>query len=147
MAKNEDENEEYKLLGNVDGKRYEKVRAHLLTHECYILADGRMTSMRQQSELLLLVLNRSLIFASPLTIYRRIKVRMKALALNVDKLSAASALQLCYDGRVVNRIDRYVFLDQFIDDKLKRSDSVMHVKSFPKDKSVTAEAVFALSLR
>ena len=42
---------------------------------------------------------------------------MKALTSSNIALNAASALQLCYDGRVVDKIDRYVFLGQFVGDR------------------------------
>ena len=52
------------------------------------------------------------------------------------------ALTLCYDGRVIDKIDRYEFLGQFVDDKLEPCESVMHVKSIPKTISVTAGVIF-----
>ena len=67
---------------------------------------------------------------------------MKALTSSNAVLSTASALQLCYDGRVIDKIDRYVFLGQFVDDKLEPCESVMHVKSIPKTISVTAGVIF-----
>ena len=69
---------------------------------------------------------------------RRKKVRMKALTSSNIALNAASAVQLCYDGQVVDKIDRYVFLGQFVGDKLERCESIMLVKSFPNSISVTA---------
>ena len=47
-------------------------------------------------------------------------------------------LQLCYDGRVVNTSDRYVFLGQFLLADCKK-ESVIAVKSFPSGTSVTSE--------
>ena len=77
------------------------------------------------------------------TLYRRREeVRMKALTSSNAVLTTASALQLCYDGRVIDKIDRYVFLGQFVDDKLEPCKSVMHVKSIPKTISVTAGVIF-----
>ena len=102
-----------------------------------------MTSIRQQSDQLTLLVDRRSISASPLTIHpRREAVRMKSMILSEAKLEAAPVQQLCYDGRIVNKIDRYVVLGQFIDDTQSGCESVMHVKSFPKDMAVTAEAVF-----
>ena len=87
-----------------------------------------MTSIRQQSDQLTSLVDWHSISASPATIHRRREtLRMKSMTLSEAKLDAASALQLCYDGRIVNKIDRYVFLG--------------HVKSFPKDMTVTAEVV------
>ena len=44
--------------------------------------------------------------------------------------------------RTIDKIDRYVFLDQFVSDKNERCESVMLVKSLPKSLSVTAEVIF-----
>ena len=41
----------------------------------------------------------------------------------------------------MDKIDRYVFLGQFVDDKLEPCESVMHVKSIPKTISVTAGVI------
>ena len=137
------EDEEYKPSENTGGKKYKKVRIYSVSEESCVLADRRMTSIRQQSDQLTSLVDRGSISASPATIHRRREaVRMKSMTLSEAKLDAAPALQLCYDGRIVNKIDRYVVLGQFIDDTQSGCESVMHVKSFPKDMAVTAEAVF-----
>ena len=66
---------------------------------------------------------------------------MKALTSSNAALTTASALQICYVGRVIDKIDRYVFLGQFVD-KLEPCESGMHVKSIPKTISVTAGVIF-----
>ena len=102
-----------------------------------------MTSLRQQSDQLLSIVDRDKISASVSTLYRRREeVRMKALTSSNAVLSTASALQLCYDGRVIDKIDRYVFLGHFVDDKLEPCESAMHVKFIPKTISVTAGVIF-----
>ena len=140
----EDSDEDYEAKGTpVGGKRYEKVRIYSVSDKSCILADRRMTSIRQQSDQLLSVVDRRKISASASSVYRRREeVRMKALILSDTALATTSALQLCYDGRVIDKIDRYVFLGQFVSDKLERCESVMLVKSFPKPISVTAEVIF-----
>ena len=69
-------------------------------------------------------------------------MRLKALTFSDVALATASALQLCYEGRVVDKIDRYVFLGQFVSDKNERCESFMLVKSLPELLSVTAAAIF-----
>ena len=66
-----------------------------------------MTSIRQQSDQLL-AYGGAAIAASPSTIFRnREKIRMKALEQAEVQLKACSFMQLCYDGRVINKSDRY----------------------------------------
>ena len=50
-------------------------------------------------------------------------------------------MQLCYDGRVVNKSHRYVFLGQFLQADCKK-ESVIAAKSFPSGTSVTSEVLF-----
>ena len=69
-----------------------------------------MTSIRQQSDQLYSVLGESQIAASPSTVSPFEKVRTKALTESSSLLNAATAIQLCCDGRVVLSIDRYIFL-------------------------------------
>ena len=57
---------------------------------------------------------------------------MKALKKSEESLAAVSALQLCYDGRVIERIDRYVFAGQFVNAQLDPCDTVVLVRSIPK---------------
>ena len=64
MVKNEDENKEYKPLENV-GKKNITRKFEFIYDECCILADCRITTIRQQSDQLLSVVGRSVISASP----------------------------------------------------------------------------------
>lgn len=106
-----DDDEEFKPMEKpVGGKCYEKVRIYSVSDECCILADRRMTSIRQQADQLASVVDRRQISASASSIYRRREeVRMKALAKSKVLLAEASALQLCYDGRIIEKLDHYVF--------------------------------------
>ena len=86
----------------------------------------------QTTRELVSLIGRREISASASTIYRqREEVRMKALAWSGILLATASALQLCYDRRVIDKIDRIVFLGQFVSEKLQNCYSVMLVKSIP----------------
>ena len=59
-----------------------------------------------------------------------------------EYLAAAAALHLGYDGRTIEKIDRYVFVGQFVNAQLDPRDTVMLVSSISKTVSVTAEVVF-----
>ena len=62
------------------GKNYTKARTFSVTKESCILGDRRLTSIRQQSDKLLSVVNTEKIAASPTTIFRkREQCRLKAL--------------------------------------------------------------------
>ena len=67
---------------------------------------------------------------------------MKALRRCKADLNKANALQLCYDGKIINKIDRYVFIGQYYDPHQHCSERIMAVKSFPAGVSVTAQTVF-----
>ena len=124
----------------IGGKGYTRKLVSVSDTSC-ILADRRLTSIRQKPDQLLSVENSGgKIAASPATVYRRRnQCRLKALANSEANLKAANALQLSYDGKRINEIDRYVFWGQFL-----RSDGnkceVLGVKSFC-EKSVTAEVI------
>ena len=123
------------------GKKYVKVKTSKVSAESCILADRRLTSIRQQSDQLLSVAG-SAIAASPSTIFReREKIRMTALKNSESLLNGCAFLQLCNDGRVVNKSDRYVFLGQFLQADCKK-ESVIAVKSFPSGTSVTSKVLF-----
>jgi len=123
------------------GKKYVKVKSKLSLDSC-MLADRRMTSIRQQSEQLLSLEGTS-IAASPTTVfYNREKTRMRALQEAEQQLNACTSLQLCYDGRVVNKSDRYVFLGQCVDASNAKKEAVIGVKSYPPGKSVTSDVLF-----
>ena len=89
------------------------------------------------------VFGRRCVAASPSTVYRRREdVRMRALKKSEESLAAASPLQLCYDGRIIENINRYVFVGQFVNAQLDPCDTVMLVGSIPKTVFVTANASF-----
>ena len=50
------------------------------------------------------------------------------------------AWQLCYDGKITDGIDRYVFVGQCFDQE--KVSTPLQVKSFQKETSVTSAAVF-----
>ena len=103
-----------------------------------ILANRPLTSIRQQLDQLLSVENSGgKIAASPATVYRRRnQCRLKALANSEANLRAANALQLSYDGKRINEIDRYVFLGQFLGSDGNKCEEVLGVKSFVKNRSL-----------
>ena len=124
------------------GKKYKKIKTAEVSSESCTFADRRLTSIRQQSDQLLSVVG-SEIAASPSTIFRkREKVRISALSDAEVKLHGSDFLQLCYDGRVVNKSDRYVFLGQFFNTAGSETEAVIAVKSFPCGTSVTSEVLF-----
>ena len=83
------------------------------------------------------------IAASPSTIFcKREQCRLKALRRCKAELNKADALQLCYDGKIINKIDRYVFIGQYYDHDQHFSERIMAVKSFPAGVSVIAQTVF-----
>ena len=55
---------------------------------------------------------------------------MKAFEQAKVQLKAPQIMQLCYDGRVVNKSDRYIFLGQFMVEELKKTEALIAVKSF-----------------
>ena len=66
----------------------------------------------------------------------------KALTESNSLLNAVTAIQLCYDGRVVFNMDCYNFLSQFTDEYDQKHDSVMAVKSFRNYVSVKTALLF-----
>ena len=120
-----------------------KLELFSVTEESCILVDRRLTSIRQQSDQLLSVSGSEKIAASPSTIFRkREQCRLKALRRCKADLNKADALQLCYDGKIINKINRYVFIRQYYDPDQHFSERIMAVKSFPAGVSVTAQTVF-----
>ena len=68
--------EEYQLIKTLGGNNYKKVKIISVTEKSCVLADRRMTSMRQQS-----VMSKTNIAASTANAYRRRQeIRMKAFA-------------------------------------------------------------------
>ena len=51
-----------------------------------------------------------------------------------------NAWHLCYDGKIIDGIDRYVFIGQCFDQE--KVSTPLQVKSFQKETSVTSAAVF-----
>ena len=52
----------------------------------------------------------------PSTIFcKREQCRLKALRRCEADLNKADALQLCYDSKIINKINRYVFIGQYYD--------------------------------
>ena len=108
-------NEANKPEEAVGGKKYEKVCIYSVTDKSCPFADRRI-SIRQQSDQLCSVLGENQKARSASTVYRhREKARTKALIESNSLLNAATAIQLCCDGRVVLSMNRYMFLDQFTD--------------------------------
>ena len=69
-------------------------------------------------------------------------MRMKALKKSEESLVAASTLQLCYDGKIIEKIDRCLFARKFVNAQLDPCDTVMLMGSIPKTISVTANVSF-----
>ncbi|CAK8684380.1 unnamed protein product [Clavelina lepadiformis] len=134
---------DFEIKKVIGGKFYKKIHTFSVNQEMCMLADRRMTSIRQHSDQLR-SLAREKIAASPTTIFRRReKVRMKALERCQLEIKSCSAMQLCYDGRVINSLDRYVFVGQLLDDQNKKCERIVGVKTFPKGTSVTGEILFS----
>ena len=64
---------------------------------------------------------------------------MEALKKCEKELGRVAAIQLCYDGKFINKMDRYILLGQYVD-KRKKCEKVIAVKTFEKGRSVTAES-------
>ena len=56
--------------------------------------------------------------------------------------TSSTSFQLCYDERIIDGIDRYVFVGQFVDSNDAMMDQVIGIKSFQKGESVTGENLF-----
>ena len=99
-------------------------------------------SIRLQSELQRSTVGEKYISALPATVFRkREQFRLEALKKCEKELGRAAAIQLCYDGKIINKMDRYILLGQYVD-KEKKCEKVIAVKTFEKGKSVTVESVF-----
>ena len=66
---------------------------------------------------------------------------MEALKKCEKELGRAAAIQLCYNGKIINKMDRYKLLEPYVD-KEKKCEKVIAVKTFEKRRSVTAKSVF-----
>ena len=63
---------------------------------------------------------------------------MEALKKCEKELGRAAAIQLCYEGKIINKMDRYILLGQYVD----QCEKVIAVKAFEKGRPVTDEFVF-----
>ena len=126
-------------------KSIKRKSLHLKDESC-VRADKRMLSVRQQSDAILSVVGKDAVAASPSTVFqKRQKFRLTVLEKCEAALSSLKLYILSYGGRVVNKVDRHVFLGQGIgcDQTIKPERHAMDVKSFPKTSSITGEAIFA----
>ena len=99
----------------VGGESYEKIRVYSVTHKSCIPVDHRMGLIRQESDQLVSVFGQRYIAASVSTVCsQREDVEMKILKKSEEFLARASALQLCYDGKIILKIDRCVFVGRFV---------------------------------
>ena len=126
------------------GKNYTKARTFSITEESCILADRRLTSsVSNLISFSLSVVGSEKTAASPSTIFsKREQCRLKALRRCKADLNKADAPKLCYDGKIINKIDRYVFIGQYYDPDQHFFERIMAVKSFTAGASVTAQTVF-----
>ena len=124
------------------GKSYKRLREFSISDSDCKAADRRLVSIRQQSDLQKSTVGKKKISASPATVYRkREQCRLEAVKKREEELRLAKAVQLCYDGKIVNKMDRYVLLGQYTIEQNK-CEKVVAVKTFNKGLSVTAETVF-----
>ena len=97
------------------GKAYQRLKTYSISPRDCIQADRLFTSIRQQSDFQKSTVGENNIAASSATVYRkREQCRLDALRRCEDDLRQASAIQLCYDGKILNHMDRYVFLGQIV---------------------------------
>ena len=50
---------------------------------------------------------------------------------------------MCYDGKIINKLDRYVMLAQYVNEGKCRGVAVAAVKAFAKNVSVTSKVMFS----
>ena len=56
--------------------------------------------------------------ASPATAFRKPEQsRLETLKRCLEELRHTTAIQLCYDGKILSKLDRWVLLDQFVSEK------------------------------
>ena len=114
--------------------------AEIATKTKCVLADRRYTSLCQQADQ-----ETPENFKNPRTskssIHRkREKYRIESLKSAQLKHVTLDAWQLCCDGKIIDGIDRYVFISQCFDQE--KVSTLLQVKSFQKETSVTSAAVF-----
>ena len=108
--------------------------AGIVTKTKCLLADRRCTSLRQQADQLT-----PENFENPGT-SKSSKYRIESLKSALLKHVTVDAWQLCYDGKIIDGIHRYVFIGQCFDQE--KVSTPLQVKSFQKETSVTSAAVF-----
>ena len=117
------------------------------TADC-VMADRRLVSIQQQSEMQKCTVVEGSISASPITVFqKREQFRLEALKRCEEELRHTTAIQLCYDGKIVNKMGRwgrYVFLVKFFSEE-KDCGKVIAVKIFLKATSVTSESIFTVA--
>ena len=126
-------------MGATGGKHY--LPTKILTDSSCILADRRLTSIRQQSNQVTECVVTE-IAALPSTIFcKRQKVRSNALSSVLKQLRSADALQLCYNGRfgTKEKVKRYVLPGQFTE--RSKAEKVISEILSPQD-FVTSEVLF-----
>ena len=93
------------------GKSYKKLRKFSISTSDCKKADQRLMSIRQQSKLQRSTVGERSISASPTTVYqKREQGRKEALNKCEEDLRNAEAIQLCYDGKIINKSDRHMML-------------------------------------
>ena len=60
---------------------------------------------------------------------KREQFRLIALKRCEDTLANAKAIQMCYDGKIIRKMDRYVFLGQFSENG-EKMEKVIAIKTF-----------------
>ena len=124
------------------GISYKKLRIFSVSASDCKKADQRLMSIHQQSELQCSTVGEKYISASPTTVFRKRKqFCLEALKKCEKELGRAAAVQLCYDGKIINKKDRYILLGQYVD-KEKKCEKVIAVKMFEKGRSVSAKSAF-----
>ena len=114
--------------------------AKTVTKTKCVLADRRCTSLREQADQLTPE-NSENPGTSKSSIHRkRKKYRIESLKSAQLKHVAVDAWQLCYDGKIIDGIDRYVFIGQNFDQE--KVSTPLQVKSFQKETSITSAVVF-----
>ena len=114
--------------------------AEIVTKTKCVLADRRCTSLCQQADQLTPE-NFENPGTSKSSIHRkREKYRIESLKSAQLKHVTVDAWQLCYDKKIIDGIDRYVFIGQCFDQE--KVSTPLQVKSFQKQTSVTSAAVF-----
>ena len=114
--------------------------AEIVTKTKCVLADWCCTSLRQQADQLTPENFENPGTSKSLIHRKREKYRIESLKSAQLKLVTVNAWQLCYDGKIIDGIDRHVFIGQCFDQE--KVSSSLHVKSFQKETSVTSAAVF-----